>query len=173
MPTIEEIKLALIAVAILGASALTAHFVHQIDLAKMEKQQLEYQQKESEAKAAAAAEQKQLDKVSSDADATALAEQRQALADTQARLAQVSKRVTRGANNCITWDLVQAIDSAAFGVDPSTMPLPPGKTGSSCAGVDPAQLAAGIVSNYAIGAQNRAVADGLQAYVKQLSQVKR
>lgn len=173
MPTIEEIKLALIAVAILGASVLTGHFVHQVDLAKLQKVELEYKQAQADAAAAAKAEQAQLDKVSSDADAAELAQQKQMLADTQTRLAQVSKRVTRGANNCITWDLVRAIDSAAFGVDSDSMPLPAGKTGASCAGVDPAQLAAGIVANYAVGSRNKAVADGLQAYVKQLSQVKR
>ncbi len=174
MPTIEEIKLALVAAGILVACALTGHFVHQIDLAKLQRVELEYQQKQAVADEAAKAEQARLVQLAHDADSAELTQQKQMLADAQTRIVAASKRVTRGSkDNCITWELVRTIDAAALNVDPDTLPFPAGKIATACAGIDAGQLTAGIVANYGIDQRNIAHGQALQDYLNKLSQVKR
>ena len=173
MPTLEEIKLALIAVAILGACALTGHFVHQVDLAKLEKVELQYKQAEADAQAAAKAEQAQLDKAAHDADAAELAQQKAMLADAQTRLSQVSKHVATGRAACITWGMIREIDASLLGVDSDTLPMPAAKTDASCASRDAIDFITSIVGNFEIAQRNVEHGQALQKYLQQLSQVKR
>jgi hypothetical protein len=66
-------------------------------------------------------------------------------------------------HGCITYGLLRYLDGAATGVDPSTLPLPSGKSDDACAPVEASTVAAGIADNYSTARANARQLDDLEA----------
>lgn len=174
IPSVAEIKLILIAVAMLGIASVTAIGVHKIEDARYQKLTADIAQKNAAAQAAAMIQQNTLNQISAAADKQAIADKQAQLDAANARLAAIPKHVVKGAGNCLTWGLLRTIDAAVFGVDADTLPMPAGKTDASCADADSAsQLAAEVLGNTGVGQRNAAQLKALQNYVDQISKVKR
>jgi hypothetical protein len=173
IPSLGEIKLALAVIGIVLVALISADLTHKIDLAQLEKVELQYQQAQITAQAAAKVEQAALDKIGSDADQAALVKQAALLADAQKRMSGMAKHTPAGKNNCITWGLLQSHDADVFGVDPDTLKLPPGISLSSCATLSGLKLGSTILNNYEAKKQNDAAYLGLQDWANQVSKVKR
>lgn len=173
MPTITEIKLICIALGIVICCAFTGVVVHKVDLSEYQKLELQYKDAAAKAAEAARVEQAALDQVSTDAATKEIATQKQLADQAQAQLARVKVHVTAGPGNCITWGLIRVIDGALLNIDPNDLQLPAGAADTGCAPIKAPRLANNIVANYAVAARNSEQLFALQAYLKQISTVKR
>lgn len=69
--------------------------------------------------------------------------------------------------DCITFGFVRVLDSAALGVDPSSLLLPAGATDDTCTTLKASDLAKSIIDNYSTAEQNAKQLNDLIGLVQQ------
>lgn len=170
---ITEIKLIVMALMFLGAAAFGAAGMHKIDSAELNAFKADVAEKAAAALEAQQVHQKEIDDATAAANAAAIAQRDKALADTQARLAQVQRHIPAGKNNCITWGLLRFSIAPILKRDVDTMELPPGATDATCASVPGSDFGANIVTNYGIAARNHDKVLGWQGWAGKIAEEKK
>lgn len=144
-----------------GALALASFFggawlTHRIDLVSYQKLELHYAQAEKEAAEKARAEQERLDNLAVQAAQGENRRQAKIAATVQSQLRKVKVYVKRleDERGCIPLGVVRLFDAAVHGVEPERLPLPAGKSASSCSGLVADDLARSLVGNYGTARAN-------------------
>lgn len=147
----------------------TAWVTHRVELGRYDALELKYDQIQAAAVTAAQVLQSQEDAAARAADIANASAQQQIISTSQLIVREIPNHVTAQSIPCMPLGLVRLLDAAALGVDPSSLPLAPGKSDASCAPIDADALAGSIISNYGIAWSNAKQLDALNA---ELSAVK-
>jgi hypothetical protein len=163
--SLTSIKLIAMFAGAVILAVFTATITHKVDLAKYNQLLLNYSQAQVKVVQQAKLEQAAQDQIALNSAVDEATAQQKIVVQMQMVEKEVLIHVP-DTINCITYGVLRVLDASARGVDPDSVPLPPGELDGTCAGVTPSTLVTIIADNYAIARANAEQLTALQAFIR-------
>lgn len=149
-----------------------AYLAHRVDAAAVARLELRMAEEgrdaardKARALAAEAATERKEQQISLDRALGEARAQARVVRETRIVTEEIPTHVPSDACRCIPLGLVRLLDAAATGRDPAALSLAPGQSDRTCAPLDAARLAAGIVENYGAARANAEQLNALEAWL--------
>lgn len=154
----SSIKLYIYLAAFLATLSAGFYGGYRWEVSVVDDLKLKYEVASTKAISEALAEKQRQDQVSSEIAKKQAMQQQIILRQTQDHLDEIQKYVK---TTCISYNVIRLLNSTVLHTDPLSVPIPSGKSPSSCSGITSNTVAKSIIKNYGIADQNASQLDAL------------